>query len=92
MTKQIFENILEENNITWNDIVCLIIYNPEYNPRSWWSSSKKLKTITFTGALGYHKSDDNVSIMVDNKDIGINDNKCTDLHFTFEQIVGIKKL
>lgn len=84
MTQQIFENILGENDITWNDIVTLTVINPKYvkNIFNW---SRQPKTISFNGALGYHKNDEYVSIMV-----LIND-ECTDLKFSFDEVISIRK-
>ena len=46
MTKEIFDKIILENDITWNDIVEIIIINPHYR---WWKFN--YKTISFTGEL-----------------------------------------
>lgn len=93
MTKKIFEKILNENNIIWNNMVTLTVVNPKY-VKSIFNWSRQPKVLRFYGALGYHKNDDNVSLMVRNRDIGITDGydtDCTDLHFSFDEIVGIKK-
>ena len=84
MTQQIFEKILNENDITWNDIVTLTVINPKY-VKSIFNWSRQPKTISFNGALGYHKNDEYISIMV-----MIND-ECTDLKFSFDEIISIRK-
>jgi hypothetical protein len=84
MTQQIFEKILDENDITWNDIVTLTVINPKY-VKGIFNWSRQPKTISFNGALGYHKNDDYVSIMV-----VIND-ECTDLTFSFDEVISIRK-
>lgn len=84
MTQQIFEKILEENHITWNDIVTLTVINPKY-VKGIFNWSKQPKTISFNGALGYHKNDEYVSIMV-----AIND-ESTDLKFSFDEVISIRK-
>jgi hypothetical protein len=84
MTQQIFEKILDENDITWNDIVTLTVINPKY-VKGIFNWSRQPKTISFNGALGYHRNDEYVSIMV-----MIND-ECTDLKFSFDEIISIRK-
>lgn len=85
MTRRIFEKILEENDITWNDIVTLTVINPKY-VKGIFNWSKQPKTISFNGALGYHKNDDYISLMV-----MIND-ECTDLKFSFDEVISIRKI
>lgn len=52
MTKDLFELILEYNNILTYDIVELEVFNPNYK----WSIFKKYpKTLKFEGCLGYTK-------------------------------------
>lgn len=84
MTQQIFEKILEENNITWNNIVTLTVINPHY-VKGIFNWSRQPKTISFNGALGYHKNDEYISLMVT-----IND-ECTDLKFSFNEVISIRK-
>lgn len=84
MTRRIFEKILEENDITWNDIVTLTVINPKY-VKGIFNWSRQPKTISFYGALGYHKNDDYISLMVT-----IND-ECADLKFSFDEVISIKK-
>lgn len=86
MTKQIFENIIESNNITWNDLVTISVVNPKYVKRlfNW---SRQPKVIRFYGALGYCKNDNNVSLMTYDENTG----NCYELHFSFYEIIGIKK-
>ena len=84
MTQQIFEKILNENDITWNDIVTLTVINPKY-VKGIFNWSRQPKTISFNGALGYHKNDEYISLMV-----LIND-ECTDLKFSFDEVINIRK-
>lgn len=85
MTKQIFENIIESNNITWNDLVTISVVNPKYVKRlfNW---SRQPKVLRFYGALGYCKNDNNVSLMTYDKNTG----NCYELYFSFDEIIGIK--
>jgi hypothetical protein len=84
MTQQIFEKVLEENHITWNDIVTLTVINPKY-VKGIFNWSRQPKTISFNGALGYHRNDEYISLMV-----MIND-ECTDLTFSFDEVISIRK-
>ena len=84
MTRQIFEKILDENDITWNDIVALTVINPKY-VKGIFNWSRQPKTISFNGALGYHRDDEYVSIMV------VINNECTDLKFSFNEVINIRK-
>lgn len=84
MTQQIFEKILDENDITWNDIVTLTVINPKY-VKGIFNWSRQPKTISFNGALGYHRNDEYVSIMV------LIDDECTDLTFSFDEVISIRK-
>ena len=86
MTKKIFEKILNDNQITWNDLVTLTVVNPKYVKRlfNW---SRQPKVIRFYGALGYHKNDNNVSLMTYDENTG----NCEELHFSFYEIIGIRK-
>ncbi len=86
MTQQIFEQILEENHITWNDIVTLTVINPKYkNVKGIFIWSRQPKTISFHGALGYHKNDDYISLM------SMINNESTDLKFSFDEVISIRK-
>ena len=83
MTQKDFENILEENLITWNDIVKITIYNPNYNIFRF-----RPKTLTFEGALGYHRNDAIVNLLIQ----GDKPFESINLYFNFEQILGINKV
>ena len=86
MTRESFEKILMDNEIWWNNMVELEVFNPYY---------KKIlfgpypKTITFVGALGYRENDPNVSLRTEGDD-GPWSTKV--LYFDFNQIVGIRKI
>ena len=89
MTKETFEQLLEDNDITWNDIVIIHILNPNFR----WSLIKKYpKTISFKGALGYTKNQNYVELTIEPE----NQNKRSlfygdFLTFDFSQIVGIER-
>ena len=84
MKRESFEEILENNDITWNDLVTIVIINPFKKKWKFWEP----KCIAFDGALGYHKGDNVVDLCVADP---INDFKSINLYFDFEQIIGIKK-
>jgi hypothetical protein len=86
MTQKIFETILNENNITWNDLVTITVVNPKY-VKGIFNWSRQPKVIRFYGALGYCKNDSNVSIMTQDETTG----ECYELYFSFDEIIGIKK-
>lgn len=84
MTKDLFELILEYNDILTYDIVELEVFNPNYK----WSIFKRYpKTLKFEGCLGYTIKDDYVNICVE----GDAPLTTKTLYFNFNQIVGIKK-
>jgi hypothetical protein len=86
MTQNIFEKILEEKYITWNDMVTLTVVNPKYvkNIFNW---SRQPKVLRFYGALGFHKNDSNVSLMTYDENVG----RSYELYFSFDELIGIKK-
>lgn len=89
MTKETFEKLLEDKDITWNDIVIIHVLNPNFR----WSLFKKYpKTISFKGALGYTKKQNYVELVTETE----NPNKLSlfrsdFLTFDFSQIVGIER-
>lgn len=89
MTKETFEKFLEDNDITWNDIVIIHILNPNFRCSLF---KKYPKTISFKGVLGYTKSQNYVELTAEPE----NSNKrgffyCDSLTFDFSQIVGIER-
>lgn len=91
MTKSQFIKLLEDKNITWNNIVNLIVVNPHYVEKRWfefWKSNIP-KTIKFYGALGFCLSDKYVGLTVDDIDDKFN---CVEMRFDFREIVGIEKI
>ena len=87
MTKKIFKKILEDNQITWNDLVTLTVINPKY-VKGIFNFSRQPKVLHFYGALGYTKKDNFVSLCVqDNPPFS----ECYDINFAFEEILGIRK-
>ena len=89
MTKETFEQLLEDKDITWNDIVIIHVLNPNFR----WSLFKKYpKTISFKGALGYTEKQNYVELVTESE----NPNKLSlfrsdFLTFDFSQIVGIER-
>ena len=64
MTKETFEQLLEDKDITWNDIVIIHVLNPNFR----WSLFKKYpKTISFKGALGYTKNQNYVTLTIESE-------------------------
>ena len=89
MTKETFEKLLEDNGITWNDIVIIHVLNPNFR----WSLFKKYpKIISFKGALGYTIKQNYVQVVTKPE----NPNKLSlfssdFLTFEFSQIIGIER-
>lgn len=83
MTKDTFESIINHKRITWNDIVVINIFNPNYR----WTLFRRIpKTIKYEGALGYTKGDNNVELCISNGYLGTKV-----VYFDFEQIFDIEK-
>lgn len=66
MKQAVFNSILDEHDIGWNDKVTLKIINPNYkrkwyDPFNWFGQPK---TLTFNGYLDYCKNDDCVKLKV----------------------------
>lgn len=89
MTKETFEKLLEDNDITWNDIVIIHVLNPNFR----WSLFKKYpKTISFKGALGYTKKQNYVELVTEPENPNKRSLFISDfLTFDFSQIVGIER-
>lgn len=89
MTKETFEKLLEDNDITWNDIVIIHVLNPNFR----WSLFKKYpKTISFKGALGYTKKQNYVELVTEPENLNKKSLfRCDFLTFDFNQIVGIER-
>ena len=89
MTKETFEQLLEDNDITWNDIVIIHILNPNFR----WSLFKKYpKTISFKGALGYTKKQNHVELVTEPENPKkVSLFRSDFLTFDFSQIVGIER-
>ena len=84
MTREIFEQVLSEKGILWNDLVELEVFNPNYKRTLF---EKYPKTIKFQGALGYHLGDSNLALCVNDGPFGIKR-----MYFDFEQILTIRHL
>lgn len=83
--------MLEDKDILWNDLVNLIVLNPNYVERRWFEFQKPIipKTIKFYGALGFHLQDNYVDLMVKDETTAL---KCVEIRFAFKEIVGIEKV
>ena len=82
MTKEFFEKLCEDNDITWNDKIIITIYN---SFKKWYKFGEP-KPLVFKGYLLYHEGDEvvHVSVIVENE-------KLIPLFFDFEQILNIEK-
>lgn len=85
MTRITFEKILIENDILWNDLVEIEVFNPNYVKNFF---GKYPKTIKFFGALGYQYGDNDVRLFVEDDDKPF---EIKIIYFNFEQILNIKK-
>ena len=86
MTSESFEKILMDNEIWWNSMVELEVFNPNYKRTLF---GPYPKTITFVGALGHRQNDPNVKLCTLGDDGPFS---TKELYFDFEQIVGIRKI
>ena len=87
MTKETFIKILEDNDIIWNDVVEVVVFNPNYK---WWQFGKP-RLLTFVGALGTIENTF-ISICTDN---GLKNDNWFEIHYLFfdyDQIVSVKKI
>ncbi len=82
MTKEIFEKLCEDNDISWNDKIIITIYNPFKK----WYKFKEPKYLVFKGYLLYHDGNEIVKVSV----IDADDN-LTELLFDFDKILNIEK-
>ena len=85
MTREVFEKVLKENDILWNDLVEIEVFNPNYVKTFF---GKYPKTVKFYGTLSYHLGDNDVRLFTDD------DSKPFEtkiLYFNFEQILNITK-
>lgn len=90
MTKETFETTLQNRDILWNDMVTLIIYNPQYKGENkWWQFWKPVipQFVALSGALGYHQNDTNVNICVSDGEW-----KTKNMFFNFNEIFDIVKM
>ena len=79
MTKEIFEKLCEDNDISWNDKIIITIYNPFKK----WYKFRQPKYLEFIGYLLYHDNDEIVKVSV----IDDGDN-LTELLFDFDKILN----
>ena len=82
MTKEFFEKLCEDNDISWNDKVVITVYNPFKK----WYKFREPKFYKFNGYLLYHDGDENVKVSVVSGKY-----KITDVFYDFEQILNIEK-
>lgn len=84
MTKESFDTILEDNDITWNDIVRIGIYNPFR--RHWWQFYEP-RILFFEGALNY-----TIDRQVVHVEVYEETDKVVPLFFDFKEIVSIERI
>lgn len=82
MTKEIFEKLCEDNDITWNDKIIITIYNPF---KKWYKFGEP-KYLRFNGYLLYQDGDEIVHVTVIDED-----EKLIPLFFDFDKILNIEK-
>ena len=82
MTREIFEKLCEDNDITWNDKIIITIYNPFKK----WYKFMEPKYLVFEGYLMYHDGDEIVNVFALDED-----EKWTTLKFDFDKILNIEK-
>ena len=83
MTKEFFEKLCEDNDISWNDKVIITVYNPF---KKWYKFGEP-KFYKFNGYLLYHNGDEVVRVAVVDGD----DNTLITLNFDFDKILNIEK-
>lgn len=81
MTKENFEKLCEDNDISWNDKIIITIYNPFRK----WYKFRQPKYLEFVGYLLYHDGDEVVKVSV------IDNDNLTELLFDFDKILNIKR-
>ena len=82
MTKENFEKLCEDNDITWNDKIIITIYNPF---KKWYKFGQP-KYLEFIGYLLYYDDDEIVKVsVIDDAD------NLTELLFDFDKILNIKR-
>jgi hypothetical protein len=82
MTKESFEKLCEDNDITWNDKIIITIYNPFKR----WYKFGEPKHLVFKGYLLYHEGDEVVHVSVIDED-----EKLIPLFIDFDNILNIEK-
>ena len=82
ITKEFFEKLCKDNDITWNDKIIITIYNPF---KKWYKFGEP-KYLVFNGYLLYHEDDEAVHVSVIDED-----EKLIPLFFDFDKILNIEK-
>ena len=82
MTKEFFEKLLDNNDISWNDKIVITIFNPFKR----WYKFGEPKYLVFKGYLLYHEGDEVVHVSVIDED-----EKLIPLFFDFDKILNIEK-
>ena len=82
MTKEFFEKLLDNNDISWNDKIVITIFN---SFKKWYKFGEP-KYLVFKGYLLYHEGDDVVHVSVIDED-----EKLIPLFFDFDKILNIEK-
>ena len=83
MTKEYFNKLLNEKDISWNDKVNITIYNPFKK----WYKFNEPKLLNFTAYILYTDEDEVVWFSVIDED-----DKLIDLYFDFYEIKNIQKI
>ena len=83
MTKEFFEKLCEDNDISWNDKVVITVYNPFKK----WYKFREPNYMVFKGYLLYHDGDEAVRVAIVDGD----DNILITLNFDFDKILNIEK-
>ena len=82
MTKEFFEKLLNNNDISWNDKIVITIFNPF---KKWYKFGEP-KCLVFKGYLLYHDGDEIVKVSVIDED-----EKLITLNFDFDKILNMEK-
>jgi hypothetical protein len=82
MTKEFFEKLCEDNDISWNDKVVITVYNPFKK----WYKFREPKYLVFKSYLLYREGDEVVHVSVIDED-----EKLIPLFIDFDNILNIEK-
>lgn len=82
MTKDNFEKLLDNNDISWNDKIIITIFNPFKR----WHKFGEPKYLVFNDYLLYHNGDEIVTVFALDED-----EEWKTLNFDFDKILNIEK-